>query len=71
MHAWAIEGDHDPTVPMPASTFEMEWPPHSGKRRKFPELDRLEFYDLDEARRKLKDTHLPFLDRLEAALKRC
>ena len=69
VHAWAVQGDYDSTQPIPTSTFEMEWPPHSGKQRKFPELDRLEFFALADARRKLKDTHLPFLDRLEAALR--
>jgi len=49
--------------------LEMEWPPHSGKRRSFPEVDRLQFYSLADARVKIKDTHVPFLDRLAAHLK--
>jgi predicted NUDIX family NTP pyrophosphohydrolase len=69
VHAWAFEGDYDVTHPLPTSTFEMEWPPHSGKRKCFPEVDRLEFYRLPEARLKIKDTHLPFLDRLEEFLR--
>lgn len=70
VHAWGIEGDYDPAHPLPTSTFEMEWPSHSGTRKRFPEVDRLEFFPLPVARVKLKDTHLPFLDRLEAFLGR-
>ncbi len=69
VHAWAVEGDYDHSQPIPTSTFEMEWPPHSGKRQQFPEVDQLEFFTLDLARVKLKDTQQPFLQRLEAALK--
>lgn len=68
VYAWAVEGDYDATRPLPNSTFEMEWPPHSGQRRQFPEVDQLDFFALAQARVKLKDTQLPFLDRLEAAL---
>jgi predicted NUDIX family NTP pyrophosphohydrolase len=46
----------------------MEWPPHSGKRKQFPEVDRAEFFTEKIARRKLKSTQVPFLDRLRAAL---
>jgi predicted NUDIX family NTP pyrophosphohydrolase len=46
----------------------MEWPPRSGVVQTFPEIDRVEWFDLDEARRKLKAAQVPFLDRLQAAL---
>jgi predicted NUDIX family NTP pyrophosphohydrolase len=46
----------------------MEWPPRSGRRVAFPEIDRVEWFDPAEARRKLKDAQVPFLDRLEEAL---
>ncbi len=46
----------------------MEWPPHSGVFEAFPEIDRVEWFALDAARRKLKAAQVPFLDRLEAAL---
>ena len=51
-----------------SNTYEMEWPPHSGVVQTFPEIDRVEWFDLDEARRRLKAAQVPFLDRLQAAL---
>ena len=51
-----------------SNTYEMEWPPHSGVVQAFPEIDRVEWFDLDEARRRLKAAQVPFLDRLQAAL---
>ncbi len=65
--AWAVEGDLDPAAAF-SNTFEMEWPPRSGLRASFPEIDRVEWFDLEEARHRIKDAQSPFLDRLEAAL---
>jgi predicted NUDIX family NTP pyrophosphohydrolase len=45
-------------------TFTMEWPPRSGKTAQFPEVDRIEFFALDEARAKINPAQRPFLDRL-------
>lgn len=70
VHAWGVEGDCEVPDPLPSSTFEMEWPPGSGRRASFPEVDRAAFFPLPEARRKIKDTQLPLLERLEAALDR-
>jgi predicted NUDIX family NTP pyrophosphohydrolase len=64
---WAAEGDLDPANAT-SNTYEMEWPRGSGRRQEFPEIDRVEWFDMDEARRKLKDAQVPFLDRLTAAL---
>ena len=64
---WAVEGDLDPSTAV-SNTYEMEWPPHSGVVQTFPEIDRVEWFDLDEARRRLKPAQVPFLDRLQAAL---
>jgi predicted NUDIX family NTP pyrophosphohydrolase len=64
---WAAEGDLDPANAV-SNTYEMEWPPGSGRRAEFPEIDRVEWFGLDDARRKLKDAQVPFLDRLEAVL---
>ena len=64
---WAVEGDLDPSTAV-SNTYEMEWPPHSGVVQTFPEIDRVEWFDLDEARRRLKAAQVPFLDRLQAAL---
>jgi predicted NUDIX family NTP pyrophosphohydrolase len=64
---WAVEGDLDPSTAV-SNTYTMEWPPHSGVFEAFPEIDRVEWFALDEARRKLKAAQVPFLDRLQAAL---
>jgi predicted NUDIX family NTP pyrophosphohydrolase len=64
---WAVEGDLDPAAAV-SNTFELEWPPRSGVVQAFPEIDRVEWFDLDEARRRLKAAQVPFLDRLQAAL---
>jgi predicted NUDIX family NTP pyrophosphohydrolase len=64
---WAVEGDLDPSAAV-SNTYEMEWPPHSGIVQNFPEIDRVEWFDLDEARRRLKAAQVPFLERLQDAL---
>jgi predicted NUDIX family NTP pyrophosphohydrolase len=64
---WAAEGDLDPANAV-SNTYEMEWPSGSGRLAEFPEIDRVEWFDMAEARRKLKDAQVPFLDRLAAAL---
>ena len=69
LHAWAMEADPD-LAPSVSNTFEMEWPPRSGRKQAFPEVDRIEFFALDEARRRINAGQLPCLDRLEDALKR-
>ena len=67
VHAWAIEGDLDPATAQ-SNVFELEWPPRSGRRESFPELDRVAWFAPDEARRRLKPTQIPFIDRLIAAV---
>ena len=61
--AWAAEGDFDPEA-LDSNTFEMEWPPKSGREVEFPEVDRAEWFDLEGARRKLLPAQSEFLDRL-------
>jgi len=68
VHAWAIEGDLDPAYAQ-SNEVEVEWPPRSGRRRRFPEIDRVAWFEPDEARRRIKETQVPFIDRLEAALR--
>jgi predicted NUDIX family NTP pyrophosphohydrolase len=66
--AFACAGDA-PTDFAPASnTFEVEWPPRSGRRQRFPEVDRAQFFSLAEARQKINAAQVPLLDRLELAL---
>jgi predicted NUDIX family NTP pyrophosphohydrolase len=68
VYAWAVEGDLDPAMAR-SNEFEVEWPPKSGARVLFAEIDRVEWFDLDEARRRIKPTQVPLIDRLEAALR--
>ena len=61
VHAWAFAGDLDTTAVV-SSTFEMEWPPRSGKRATFPEVDRAEWFDLTTAAEKINPAQRPFLE---------
>ncbi len=61
--AWAVAGDFDPAA-LVANTFELEWPPRSGRKRTFPEVDRAAWFSPDEARRKIIAGQRPFVDRL-------
>lgn len=65
--AWALEGDLDPALAT-SNTFPFEWPPRSGKRIEIPEVDRVEWFTPDEGRRRVKETQIPFIDRLLDAL---
>jgi predicted NUDIX family NTP pyrophosphohydrolase len=60
---WAAEGDLDAGSAV-SNTFELEWPPRSGRVQQFPEIDRAAWFPVDEARRKLVKGQVPFLDRL-------
>src|SRR5436190_19474005 len=64
VHAWAFAGDLKDGFQLVSNTFEMEWPPRSGKVRQFPEVDRASFFPLEEARRKINLAQTVFLDRL-------
>jgi predicted NUDIX family NTP pyrophosphohydrolase len=64
VHGWAFEGDCDPAQPIRSNTFEMEWPPHSGRMQSFPEVDRGQFFSLDEGRKKIKDAQWPLVVKL-------
>jgi predicted NUDIX family NTP pyrophosphohydrolase len=64
---WALEGDLDVSRAV-SNTFEMEWPRGSGRMREFPEVDRVEWAGVAEARRRLLKGQVPFLDRLLEAL---
>jgi predicted NUDIX family NTP pyrophosphohydrolase len=68
VHAWAFEGDLPNSFQPKSNTFEMEWPPRSGKLKQFPEIDRAEFFAEEIARRKIKPAQVPFFDRLADAL---
>lgn len=61
--AWACEGDLDPAT-AESNTFPLEWPPGSGNWMDVPEVDRVEWFDPDEARRRLNPAQAEFIDRL-------
>ena len=66
VHAWALEGNFDPTS-LTSNTFSVEWPKGSGQIREYPEVDRAEWFDLAEARRRILGAQAPLLDVLAAA----
>jgi predicted NUDIX family NTP pyrophosphohydrolase len=67
VHAWAFWGDCDPSL-LRSNDFSMEWPPRSGQRQSFPEVDRVDWFDPDDARLKILAAQAPFIDRARAAL---
>ena len=64
VHAWAFEVDADMVVAQVSNSFELEWPPRSGKRQTFPEIDRAEFFSLEEAAIRINQAQRAFLERL-------
>ena len=67
VEAWAVRGDFDPAL-LKSNTFEMEWPPRSGMRRKFPEVDRAQWFGWNAAERKILPSQIPLLQRLRDLL---
>jgi predicted NUDIX family NTP pyrophosphohydrolase len=67
VQGFALAGDLDPAG-IRSNTFELEWPPRSGRTQSFPEIDRAEWVSLDVARGKLNPAQTEFIDRLEALL---
>jgi predicted NUDIX family NTP pyrophosphohydrolase len=64
VHAWAFEADFD-LKSFASNTFEMEWPPSSGRRKSFPEIDRVAYFILPVAKTKILPYQLPLLKELE------
>lgn len=67
VHAWAFEGELDPDE-LRSATFTMEWPPHSGKKQEFPEVDRAGWFTLDEAREKIQPGQIGFIEQLPSVI---
>jgi predicted NUDIX family NTP pyrophosphohydrolase len=65
VYAWAFAGDCDPAT-MVSNTFEIEYPPRSGKMRTFPEADRAEWFEADEARRRINVAQAALIEELVA-----
>jgi len=69
VHAWAVKGDLDPGAAR-SNTFSMEWPPRSGRQREFPEIDRVCWFGVEEARRKILKGQAGFVSELANLLGR-
>lgn len=65
VYAWACAGDCDPAQ-LKSNTFTIEWPPRSGRMQEFPEVDRAEFFGLEEAKLKISPAQAAFLEELAA-----
>ncbi len=65
--AWAVEGDFD-VAKLKSNQFELEWPPRSGRKTSFPEVDRAQWFSVDEASRRILPGQREFITRLLAAL---
>jgi predicted NUDIX family NTP pyrophosphohydrolase len=67
VRAWALAGDLDAEQTQ-SNMFSMQWPPRSGRIQEFPEVDRAQWFGLDEAREKLNPAQVELLDRLSHIL---
>jgi predicted NUDIX family NTP pyrophosphohydrolase len=67
IHAWAIEFDMD-TEKIKSNTFEIEWPPRSGTMKSFPEIDKADWFSMEEAYSKINPGQLPMLLELQTIL---
>ena len=67
VHVWAFAGDCDPSS-IKSDTFQMEWPPRSGRLQTFPEVDRAEFFQMDEAKQRINPGQIACLEELETKL---
>jgi len=65
--AWAFEGNCDPAT-LVSDEFEMEWPPKSGTKRRFPEVDRVAWFDIAEALRRIHRGQKKFIEKLDQRL---
>lgn len=65
VQAWALEGDLDATA-IRSNTFELEWPPRSGRTSQFPEVDRAQWFGVTEARERINPAQAAFVERLQA-----
>ncbi len=68
VHVWAVESDFDPAS-LKSNLFEMEWPPKSGNRRSFPEVDRAAWFDLETAGRKILPSQAIVLQQIEERIR--
>ncbi|HSE86710.1 MAG TPA: NUDIX domain-containing protein [Candidatus Binatia bacterium] len=69
VHAWALKGDFDAKT-IVSNTFSMEWPPRSGKRQEFPEVDRAEWFTMDVAKEKILKCQVSLLEELSQMIEK-
>jgi predicted NUDIX family NTP pyrophosphohydrolase len=69
IHCWALSGDCD-LAAFRSNTFRLEWPPRSGVEREFPEVDRAQYFSVEQAQSKMHPAELPLVERLLAHLAR-
>jgi predicted NUDIX family NTP pyrophosphohydrolase len=69
VYAWAMKGEFDPAR-LKSNKFQMEWPPKSGRKREFPEVDRAEWLSIETAKCKILKGQIPFLMELQEKLGR-
>lgn len=62
--AWACEEDYDPSA-LRSNTFTLEWPPRSGREQKFPEVDRAEWFPIDQAKEKILQGQVPLIEEFQ------
>ncbi len=67
VYAWAAEGDLDPATAT-SNMIEIPWPPFTGRVKTFPEIDRVAWFDPEQARQRIKEAQIPFIERLETSL---
>src|SRR4051812_3851979 len=69
VHGWAFEGDLPREFKLKSNTFEIEWPPRSGKKQTFPEIDCADFFGVEIAKTKINPAQIAFIERLIEQLK--
>jgi predicted NUDIX family NTP pyrophosphohydrolase len=67
IYAWAVQGNFD-EAEIKSNTFEIEWPPKSGKKQSFPEVDKAGWFTMEEAKRKVIRGQTPLIEELRAKL---
>lgn len=67
IYAWALQGDFN-SAEIKSNTFEMEWPPKSGIKKAFPEIDKAAWFTTDEAKKKIIEGQVPLINELETKL---
>jgi len=69
VHGWAVRGDCDAKT-IVSNTFSLEWPPRSGRRQKFPEVDRAEWFTMEVAKEKILKGQVGFLEELRLKIEK-